>query len=188
MTRRNVWKQGWVFPLFSRLCLNFHRFVILYISCDTRTVGLGQYCLLKVSTGFKGKDNILRAVFFTQIWYWCICQRITWAEIIVWPYISIVRGDVSGMTVTCYFLGFSPENLQELSVLQVNCSQKVRTLFFNQVNLFYLLVSLYVLINAKLNWSSLKWYHICNDYMLLNLAKWMTMRQGNCLIDLKYEK
>ena len=45
MTRRNVRKQGWVFPLFSpasdyRLSLNFHRFVILYISCDTRSVGL----------------------------------------------------------------------------------------------------------------------------------------------------
>ena len=58
MTRRNVQKQGWVFPLFSpdsddRLSLNFHRFVILYISCDTRSVGLGQYCLPKVSNGFK---------------------------------------------------------------------------------------------------------------------------------------
>ena len=36
MTRRNVRKQGWVFPLFfpstdDRLSLNFHRFVILYI-------------------------------------------------------------------------------------------------------------------------------------------------------------
>ena len=54
MTRRNVRKQGWVFPLFSPdsddwLSLNFHRFVILYISCDTRSVGLGQYCLPKVS-------------------------------------------------------------------------------------------------------------------------------------------
>ena len=58
MTRRNVRKQGWVFPLFSpdsddRLSLNFHRFVILYISCDTRSVGLGQYCLPKVSNGFN---------------------------------------------------------------------------------------------------------------------------------------
>ena len=44
--------QGWVFPLFSpdsndRLSLNFHRFVILYISCDTRSVGLGQSCLYR---------------------------------------------------------------------------------------------------------------------------------------------
>ena len=44
-TRRNVRKQRWVFPLFSpdsdvRLSLIFHRFVILYISCDTRSVGL----------------------------------------------------------------------------------------------------------------------------------------------------
>ena len=46
------------YPLFSpdsddRLSLNFHRFVILYISCDTRSVGLGQYFLPKVSNGFK---------------------------------------------------------------------------------------------------------------------------------------
>ena len=38
-------KQGWDFPLFSpdsddRLSLNFLRFVIVYISCDTRIVGL----------------------------------------------------------------------------------------------------------------------------------------------------
>ena len=64
MTRWNVQKQGWVFPLFSRdsddwLSLSFHRFVILYKSCDTRSVGLGQYCLPKVSNGFKrplGRD------------------------------------------------------------------------------------------------------------------------------------
>ena len=60
MTRRNVRKQGWVFLLFSpdsddQLSLNFHRFVILYISCDTRSVGLWQYCLPKVSNGFKLK-------------------------------------------------------------------------------------------------------------------------------------
>ena len=58
MTQRNVGKQGWVFPLFSpdsddRLSLNSHRFVILYISCGTRSVSLGQYCLPKVSNGFK---------------------------------------------------------------------------------------------------------------------------------------
>ena len=58
MTRRNVRKQEWVFPLFSpdsddRLSLNFHRFVVLYISCDTRSVGLGQHCLPKVYNGFK---------------------------------------------------------------------------------------------------------------------------------------
>ena len=38
-------KRGWVFPLFSpdsddRLSLNFHRFVIFYISCDTQSAGL----------------------------------------------------------------------------------------------------------------------------------------------------
>ena len=50
MTRRNVRKQEWVFPLFSpdfddRLSLNFHRFVI--ISCDTRSMDICfvQYCL-----------------------------------------------------------------------------------------------------------------------------------------------
>ena len=52
MTRRNVRKQGWVFPLFSpdsddRLTLNFHRFVIRYISCDTQSLGLGQHCYRK---------------------------------------------------------------------------------------------------------------------------------------------
>ena len=62
MTRRNVRKQGWVFPLFSpnsddQLSLNFHRFVILYISCDTRSVDLGQYCLPKVSNGFKARHT-----------------------------------------------------------------------------------------------------------------------------------
>ena len=58
MTRRNARKQEWVFPLFSpdsddQLNLNSHRFVIIYISCDTRSVGLGQYCLPKVYNGFK---------------------------------------------------------------------------------------------------------------------------------------
>ena len=58
MTQRNVRKQGWVFLFVSpdfddRLNLNFHRFVVLHISCDTQSVGLGQYCLPKVSNGFK---------------------------------------------------------------------------------------------------------------------------------------
>ena len=62
MTRRNVRKQEWVFSLFSpdsddRLSLNFHRFVILYTSCDTRNVGLRQYCLPKVSNGFNDWNN-----------------------------------------------------------------------------------------------------------------------------------
>ena len=34
-------------------------------------------------------------------------------------------------------------------------------------------------INAKLRCSSLKWYHICNDDMLMKLATWMTMRQSH---------
>ena len=37
----------------DRLNLNFHRFVIIYRSCNTRSVGLGQYCLPKGSNGFK---------------------------------------------------------------------------------------------------------------------------------------
>ena len=61
----NVRKQGWVPPLFSpdsddRLSLNFHRFVIFYISCDTQSVGLWTvywkcpmslkyWCLIKYS-------------------------------------------------------------------------------------------------------------------------------------------
>ena len=65
MTRRNVLnvrKQGWVFPLFfpdsdDQLRINLHRFVILNISCDTRSLGLGQYCLPKVSNGFKEMVN-----------------------------------------------------------------------------------------------------------------------------------
>ena len=36
-----------------RLSPNFHRFVILYISCGTRSVGLRKYCFPKVSNGFK---------------------------------------------------------------------------------------------------------------------------------------
>ena len=43
MTRRNVQKQGWVFPLSpdsdDRLSLNFHRFVV-FICCDTRSGAL----------------------------------------------------------------------------------------------------------------------------------------------------
>ena len=43
MTKLAETRMG--FPLFSldsddRLSLNFHRFVILYVSCDTRSVGL----------------------------------------------------------------------------------------------------------------------------------------------------
>ena len=62
MTPWNMGKQGWVYPLFSpdsddRLSLNFHRFVILYISCGTRSVGLGQYCLPKVSNGSTKRVN-----------------------------------------------------------------------------------------------------------------------------------
>ena len=45
MTRRNMPKQGWVFPLFSA-----DTGLLFYI---TQSVGLGQHCLPKVSTGFK---------------------------------------------------------------------------------------------------------------------------------------
>ena len=52
-----------VFPLISpdsddRLSLNFHRFVILYISCDTRSVGLGQYCYRKCIMALKEQYRI----------------------------------------------------------------------------------------------------------------------------------
>ena len=62
MTRRNVQKQGWVFSLFSpdsddRLSIKFPRFVIWSRSCDTRRVGLGQYCLIP-----KGSNDIIYRV------------------------------------------------------------------------------------------------------------------------------
>ena len=68
-------KQGWVFPSFSpdsddRLSLNFHRFFILYIiSCDTRSVDLGQYCLPKVYNGFKKfGDRMNWWTYFGLLW------------------------------------------------------------------------------------------------------------------------
>ena len=72
MTRRNVRKQGWVFPLVSpdsddQLSLNFHRFVILYISCDTQSVGLGQYSLPKVSNGFNHGHTLMANLHFLTI-------------------------------------------------------------------------------------------------------------------------
>ena len=75
MTQRNVQKQGWVFPLFSpdsddRLSLNFHRFVI-YISCDTRSVSLGQYCLPKVSNGFKKRHTLVTRQFIVDVCVMC---------------------------------------------------------------------------------------------------------------------
>ena len=50
----------------DRLSLNLHRFVILYISCDTQSVGLGQYCLPKVSNGFKERLKSTHATFLLQ--------------------------------------------------------------------------------------------------------------------------
>ena len=63
------------FPLFSpdsddRLSLNFHRFVVLYISCDTRSVGLGQYCLPKVYNGFKLASEYYEYTVLTHIGVW----------------------------------------------------------------------------------------------------------------------
>ena len=81
MTRRNVRIQGWVFPLFSpdsddRLSLNFHRFVILYLSCDTRSVCLGKYCLTKGSNGFKGIVlNFHRLILLSIRW-----KRFKWMD------------------------------------------------------------------------------------------------------------
>ena len=81
MTRRNVRKQGWVFPLFSpdfddQFSINFHRFVILYKSCDTRSLGLGQYCLPKVPNGFKPyKDGMVLPVYTSRS---CISAPAAW--------------------------------------------------------------------------------------------------------------
>ena len=66
-------KQDWVFPLFSpdsddRLSQNFHRFVVLYRSCDTRSVGLGQYCLPKVSNCLKLKLHLVIRQLFQNNW------------------------------------------------------------------------------------------------------------------------
>ena len=87
--------KGWVFPLFSpdsddRLTLNFHRFVISYISCDTRSVGLGQHCLLKVSTGFK------RSVGNAQ---WAYREVILTASIK--PYIKVIVSSTSVKMLQC---------------------------------------------------------------------------------------
>ena len=65
MTWRNVRKRGWVFPLFSpdsddRLSLNFLGFVILYISCDTRSVGLWTILFTDV---VRLKINSLELIF-----------------------------------------------------------------------------------------------------------------------------
>ena len=49
-------------PMDDQLSLNFHRFVILYLSCDTRSVGLGQYCLPKVSNGLK--ERLWEIIYF----------------------------------------------------------------------------------------------------------------------------
>ena len=74
MTRRNALKQGWVFPLFSpnsndRLSLNFHRFVILYRSCGTQSVGLGQQCLPKGSNGFKVQEYYFFLLFSCPVFF-----------------------------------------------------------------------------------------------------------------------
>ena len=54
----------------DRLSLNFHRFVILYISCDTRSVGLGQYCLPKVSSGFNHGQSQRVTLQNFLLWLW----------------------------------------------------------------------------------------------------------------------
>ena len=74
MTRRNARKHKWVFPLFSpdsddRLSLNLYRFFVLYISCDTRSVGLWQYCLPKVYNGFKVIPWLLLPRLFITAFY-----------------------------------------------------------------------------------------------------------------------
>ena len=85
--------QGWVFPLFSpdsndRLSLNFHRFVIL---CDTRSVGLGQYCLPKVSNGFNWLSTLLihlprreNLTFLLSVFVLIKQNMHTWSSIKTW--------------------------------------------------------------------------------------------------------
>ena len=91
------------FMLFSsdskdRLSLNFHRFVILYRSCDTRSVSLGKYCLPKGSNGFKELRFEFKTLFientadygpsvrvFSCLWL-CICvflypYQVTWSHV-----------------------------------------------------------------------------------------------------------
>ena len=65
-------------------------------------------------------------------------------------------------------------------IFNINCSQKVRKLFSIWYICYYLILFLYmVCIIAKLNSSSIKWYHSCNDYMLLDLTTLMRMRQSH---------
>ena len=63
-TRHETAKQGWLFPLFSpdldnQLSLNFHRLVILYISYDTRSVGLWTILLTDVVGLLRKKSKII---------------------------------------------------------------------------------------------------------------------------------
>ena len=68
MTRRNKSRFSCYFPdSDDLLSLNFHRFIILYISCDTRSVGLGQHCLPKVYNGFKGGSQLSKHCSFQGI-------------------------------------------------------------------------------------------------------------------------
>ena len=70
------------YPLFlpdsdDRLSLNFHRFVILYTSCDIRSVGLGQCCLPNVYNGFKSLDrpgsNFIELLSIKFCLAWNVC-------------------------------------------------------------------------------------------------------------------
>ena len=107
MTRGNVLKQGWVFPLFSpdsddRLSLNFHRFVILYRSCDTRSVGLGHYCLPKVSNGL----NRFCRLELLCVQGYCVVniqnKTIPQADIVYHSNGGLLKGQtVGGLTVYC---------------------------------------------------------------------------------------
>ena len=92
MTRRNVGKQGWVFPCFSpdsddRLSLNFHRFVILYKSCGTRSVGLGQNCLPKVSNGFKQEDKCRKLLYLIWFSLFLCSSSLFWAHTALYAWI-----------------------------------------------------------------------------------------------------
>ena len=73
---RNVRKQECVFPLFSpdsvgRVSLNFHMFVILYTTCDTRSMGLWTICLPMLCDCFRGArvHNAISSLQMPHLWY-----------------------------------------------------------------------------------------------------------------------
>ena len=90
------WGNKGGFPsLFSpdsddQLSLNFHRFFFFYISCKTRSA-FGQYCLPKVSNGFKDTHGHLSGF---PIWIgWSIATRVWYLK----------RPNIKCCSITRYF-------------------------------------------------------------------------------------